>query len=132
MGGVRGLNKVMIIGNVGHDPELRYTPSGTPVAGFSVAVERHWTTGTGETREATDWFYVVAWRELAERCGQQLAKGRLVYVEGSLQTRSWEDANGQRNYRVELVAGEVMVLDRPSGREAAQPTPHDDGGWIEN
>ncbi|HEX8681996.1 MAG TPA: single-stranded DNA-binding protein [Ardenticatenaceae bacterium] len=132
----RGLNKVMIIGNVGRDPELRYTPNGTPVSSFSVAVGRHWTTTTGERREATEWFNVVAWRELAEICSQMLSKGRLVYVEGSLQTRSWEDANGQRNFRVELVADQMTLLDRGPAREESpshQPTPYDDDteeeGW---
>ena len=110
---VRGLNKVMIIGNLGRDPELRYTPSGTPVTTFTVAVGRQWTTATGERKEATEWFNVVAWRELAEICSTKLAKGRLVYVEGSLQTRTWEDSEGQRNYRMELVADQMTILDRP-------------------
>lgn len=108
----RGLNKVMIIGHIGRDPELRYTPTGTPVASFSVAVGRQWTTAQGERREATEWFSVVAWRELAEICHQLLAKGRLVYVEGSLQTRSWEEPSGQRHYRVEVVADQMTLLDR--------------------
>jgi single-strand DNA-binding protein len=110
---VRGLNKVMIIGNLGRDPELRYTPNGTPVVSFNVAVGRQWTTSAGERKEATEWFNVVAWRELAEICSQKLSKGRLVYVEGSLQTRTWEDAEGQRNYRMELVADQMTILDRP-------------------
>ncbi len=118
----RGLNKVMIIGNVGREPELRYTPTGTPVASFSVAVGRQWTTSAGERREATEWFNVVAWRDLAEICSQLLSKGRLVYVEGSLQTRSWEDAEAQRQYRVELVAEEMTVLDRPAARDEGQPS----------
>ncbi len=108
----RGLNKVMLIGNVGRDPELRYTSNGTPVVNFSVAVGRQWTTSSGERREATDWFNVVAWRELAEICNQMLSKGRRVYIEGSLQTRSWEDERGQRHYRVEVVADQMILLDR--------------------
>ncbi|MDQ4077764.1 MAG: single-stranded DNA-binding protein [Chloroflexota bacterium] len=123
---VRGLNKVMIIGNVGRAPELRYTPNGTPVAGFSVAVGREWSTSSGERREATEWFNVVAWRDLAERCSQTLSKDQLVYVKGSLQTRSWEDADGQRHYRVELVADEVTVLDNERGREDVQPSYDDE------
>ena len=113
----RGLNKVMIIGNLGRDPELRYTPNGTPVVSFSVAVDRQWTTSSGERREATEWFNVVAWRELAEICKQMLSKGRLVYVEGSLQTRSWEAADGQRHYRVEVVADQMTLLDRGPSRD---------------
>lgn len=113
----RGLNKVMIIGNLGRDPELRYTPNGTPVVSFSVAVDRQWTTSSGERREATEWFNVVAWRELAEICKQMLSKGRLVYVEGSLQTRSWQAADGQRHYRVEVVADQMTLLDRGPSRD---------------
>lgn len=128
----RGLNKVMIIGNLGRDPELRYTPNGTPVASFSVAVGRQWTTASGERREATEWFNVVAWRELAEICSQMLSKGKLVYVEGSLQTRSWEDANGQRSYRVELVAEQMTLLDRSPSRDEPTPSPYDhEGDWEE-
>jgi len=82
----RGLNKVMIIGNLGRDPEMRYTPNGTPVTSFSVAVGRSWTTPDGERKEATEWFNVVSWRDLAEICNQYLRKGGRVYIEGSLQT----------------------------------------------
>ncbi len=122
----RGLNKVMIIGNLGRDPELRYTPNGTPVASFSVAVDRQWTTSTGERREATEWFNVVAWRELAKICNQVLSKGKLVYIEGSLQTRSWEDGSGQRNYRIELVAEQMTLLERGSPQEEPRPSAYDD------
>ena len=118
----RGLNKVMIIGNLGRDPELRYTPNGTPVVSFSVAVDRQWTTSSGERREATEWFNVVAWRELAEICKQMLSKGRLVYVEGSLQTRSWEGADGQRHYRVEVVADQMTLLERGPSRDEIEPS----------
>ncbi len=128
---MRGLNKVMIIGNLGRDPELRYTPNGTPVASFSVAVGRQWTTSSGERREATEWFNVVAWRELAEICSQILSKGRLVYVEGSLQTRSWEDANGHRTHRVELVADQMTLLERGPSREESQPEPYEESGEWE-
>lgn len=116
----RGLNKVMIIGNLGRDPEMRYTPNGTPVTSFSVAVGRTWTTPDGERKEATEWFNVVAWRELAEICNQMLSKGRRVYIEGSLQTRSWEDQGGQRHYRIELVADQMILLDRPPREERSQ------------
>lgn len=128
---VRGLNKVMIIGNLGRDPELRYTPNGTPVVSFNVAVGRQWTTSAGERKEATEWFNVVAWRELAEICSQKLSKGRLVYVEGSLQTRTWEDAEGQRNYRMELVADQMTILDRPP-RDVERHEEHTDETSEEN
>ena len=112
----RGLNKVMIIGNLGRDPEMRYTPSGKPVTSFSVAVSRAWTTSAGEKRESTEWFNVIAWGNLAEVCNQYLRKGSKTYVEGRLQTRSWDDADGQRHSRTELVANEMIILDhRQSG-----------------
>lgn len=116
----RGLNKVMLIGNLGRDPEMRYTPSGKPVTSFSVATTRTWVTADGERHEATEWFNVVAWRELAEICHQHLSKGCRVYVEGRLQTRSWETANGQRHYRTEVVADEMILLETSS--EGDEPT----------
>jgi len=112
----RGLNKVMIIGHLGRDPELRYTPSGRPVASFSVATSRTWTSSEGERREETEWFNVVAWGNLAEICKSHLTKGQQVYVEGRLQTRGWEDDSGTRHYRTELVANEMILLgDRRTG-----------------
>lgn len=107
----RGLNKVMIIGGLGSDPEMRYTPSGKPVTSFSVAVSRGWRTSEGERKEATEWFNVVSWGNLAEICNQHLHKGSQVYIEGRLQTRNWEDATGMRHYRTELVANEMIILD---------------------
>lgn len=106
----RGLNKVMIIGNLGRDPEMRYTPSGKPVTSFSLASSRSWVSSDGERREETEWFNVVAWGNLAEICNQHLAKGQQVYIEGRLQTRSWEDGNGQRHFRTEVVANEMIIL----------------------
>ena len=107
----RDLNKVMIIGHLGRDPEMRYTPSGRPVTSFSVATSRVWTTSEGDRREETEWFNVVAWGLLAEICKQHLHKGRTVYVEGRLQTRGWEDQEGKKHYRTEIVANEMIVLD---------------------
>jgi len=106
----RGLNKVMVIGNIGRDPELRYTPSGKPVTSFSLASSRSWIAPDGERREETEWFNVVAWGNLAEICNQKLAKSQQVYVEGRLQTRSWEDDRGQRHFRTEIVANEMIIL----------------------
>jgi single-strand DNA-binding protein len=112
----RGLNKVMIIGNLGRDPEMRYTPSGRPVTSFSVVTTRSWTSGEGERHEESEWFNVVAWGNLAEICSQYLKKGQQVYVEGRLQTRGWEDEDGKKHYRTEVVASEMIVLgDRRSG-----------------
>ncbi len=106
----RGLNKVMVIGNMGRDPEMRYTPSGKPVTSFSLASSRSWVTPSGERREETEWFNVVTWGGLAEICNQKLFKSQQVYVEGRLQTRSWEDDNGQRHFRTEVVASDMIIL----------------------
>ena len=106
----RGLNKVMIIGHLGRDPEMRYTPSGRPVATFSVAVSRSWNSSSGERRSETEWFKVVAWGNLAEICNKFLNKGQQVYIEGRLQTRRWEDKEGQQRTTVELVANEMTML----------------------
>jgi single-strand DNA-binding protein len=106
----RGLNKVMIIGHLGRDPEMRYTPSGRPVTSFSVVTTRAWTSAEGERHEESEWFNVVAWGNLAEICNQYLTKGQQVYVEGRLQTRGWEDEERKKHYRTELVANEMIVL----------------------
>lgn len=106
----RGLNKVMVIGNMGRDPDLRYTSSGKPVASFSLASSRTWIAPDGKRRQETEWFNVVAWGGLAEICGQKLSKSQQVYVEGRLQTRSWEDERGQRHFRTEVVANEMIIL----------------------
>jgi len=113
------LNKVMIIGNVGTEPEMRFTPNGNPVTSFRVATNRIYTTPEGERRRETEWFGVVAWNRLAEQCNQFLTKGRLVYAEGRLHTRTWESQDGQKHSRVEIVANRVVFLDR---REAAPPS----------
>jgi single-strand DNA-binding protein len=107
------LNKVMVIGNLGTDPEMRFTPSGNPVTSFSIATSWMSTTPEGERRQETEWFTVVAWSKLAEQCNQFLSKGRRAYVEGRLRTRSWEGQDGQRRYRTEIVANRVIFLDRP-------------------
>ena len=111
----RGLNKVMLIGRLGRDPEMRYTPTGKPVTSFSVATNRTWVTADGERHEATEWFNVVAWSELAEICHRYLSKGSRVYIEGRLQTRSWETPDGQKHFRTEVVADEMIMLDQRPG-----------------
>jgi len=123
----RGLNKVMIVGHLGRDPEMRYTPSGRPVTTFSVATNRSWTTSDGEKRTDTEWFNVVAWNKLAEICNQYLVKGQQVYVEGRLQTRRWEDSNGTRHTSVEVVANEMIMLgDRRSDDVISDEAPEED------
>jgi len=114
-----GLNKVMIIGNVGTDPEMRFTPNGKPVTSFSLATSRTFTSPEGERRQETEWFNVVTWNRLAETCNQFLTKGRRAYVEGRLHTRTWEGQDGQKRVRVEVVANSVLFLDRGG---AAAPT----------
>jgi len=105
----RGLNKVMIIGHLGRDPEMRYTPSGRPVTNFNVATSRSWKTSENERRTETEWFNVVAWGSLAEICNQYLTKGQQVYIEGRLQTRRWEE-DGVRRSTVEIVAKEMIMI----------------------
>ncbi len=106
----RGLNKVIFIGIVGRDPEMRFTPSGRPVTSFSVATSRTWVSAEGERREETEWFNIVAWGNLAEICKGHLSKNQQVYVEGRLQTRGWEDEHGKKHFRTELVANEMILL----------------------
>jgi single-strand DNA-binding protein len=106
-----GVNKVIVIGNLGQDPEIRYMPDGTAVANFSVATSDTWKDKqTGEKKERTEWHRIVAWRQLGELCGKYLSKGRKVYVEGKLQTRSWEK-DGVTRYTTEIVANDVQFLD---------------------
>jgi single-strand DNA-binding protein len=99
---------------------MRYTPSGKPVTSFSVQSNRSWVSAEGERREDTEWFNVVAWGNLAEICKQYLTKGQQLYIEGRLQTRGWEDQNGKKHYRTELVANEMIVLGERRGAEAAE------------
>ena len=103
------LNKVMIIGRLGADPEMKYTANGNAVTTFNVATSRTYT-NQGERVEETEWFSIVAWNRLAETCTQYLVKGRQVYVEGRMQTRSWDAQDGQKRYRTELIANEVKFL----------------------
>ena len=107
----RGLNKVLLIGHLGRDPEMRYTPSGRPVTTFSIGTTRKWSTSEGERKTETEWFNVVAWSNLAEICNQYLERGSLVYIEGRLQNRQWDDAEGHKHYATEIVANEMIMLD---------------------
>ena len=111
------LNKVMLIGYLGADPEVRYTPSGSAVANFRIATTEQWTDKEGGKQEKTEWHKIVAWRKLGETCGEYLHKGSLVYIEGSLQTRDWEDRDGNKRYTTEIVSWRMQMLDR-AGRTA--------------
>ena len=136
-----GINKVILIGNLGHDPELRYTAGGTAVANFTLATTESWNNQkSGQREERTEWHRVVAWGRVAELCAEYLAKGRTVYVEGRLQTREWEDKEGQKRRSTEIVAQTVQFLGgrgpgaggaprAPAGEPAAEgqtPPPDDD------
>lgn len=107
---MRGVNKVTIIGNVGNDPEMKYTASGTAVAKFSVATNESWTSKDGQKQERTEWHRIVAWARLAEICGQYLTKGNVVYLEGNLRTNKWEDKDGNTRYTTEIHAREMEFL----------------------
>lgn len=105
-----GVNKVILIGNLGKDPELRYTPSGQPVATFSLATTERWTDRNGQRQDRTEWHSVVAWGKLGELVNQYLAKGRSAYIEGRITTRSWDDKDGNKRYKTEIVALQVQFL----------------------
>ena len=107
------VNKVILVGRLGKDPEIRSTPSGTSVAKFSIATDDRYTDKSGEKQERTEWHNITAWGKLAEICGQYLRKGKLVYIEGSIRTDSWDDKEtGQKKYRTEIVANTMQMLDR--------------------
>lgn len=116
----RSVNKVILIGNLGKDPELRYTSAGVAVATFSVATNESWKDPEGNTQERTQWHNIVAWRKLAEICGEYLKKGSRIFLEGRLQYRSYDDKNGVKRYVTEIVMDEMMMLDsRGAGAGAA-------------
>jgi single-strand DNA-binding protein len=112
------VNKVILVGRLGKDPEIRSLPSGTSVAKFSLATDERFTDKAGEKQERTEWHNVVAWGKLAEICGQYLRKGKLVYIEGSIRTDSWDDKeSGQKKYRTEIIANTMQMLDKKGDDE---------------
>jgi single-strand DNA-binding protein len=113
------VNKCMIIGNLGRDPEMRYTPSGQAVTQFTVATNRNYRDQQGEWQKETEWFRVVVWGQQGERAAENLRKGNKVYVEGRIQTRQWEDQTGQKRYTTELIANQVTSLERRERDESA-------------
>ena len=117
------INKVILIGRLGADPEIRYTPSGAEVATFRMATSEAWTNKSGEKEERTEWHRIVAWRGLAKICGEFLSKGKLVYVEGRLRTRSWEDRDGNKRTTTEVEATDMKMLGGAGegGRKAREP-----------
>jgi len=144
----KDLNKVMLIGRLGTEPELRHTQQGVPITTFRMAISRQWRDSEGHQRDETEWFTVVSWNRLAEICREYLHKGSRVYVEGRLQNRSWEDASsGEKRFRTEIVASDMIILEgrnaarddderpitgtRLSGRAKEAGTAADDGGFSD-
>jgi single-strand DNA-binding protein len=119
----RSVNKVILIGNLGKDPELRYTSSGVAVASFSIATNETWRDPEGNVQERTQWHNVVAWRKLAEICGEYLKKGSKIYLEGRLQYRTYDDKNGVKRYVTEVIMDELLMLDSRGGAAAPETEP---------
>ena len=123
------VNKVILIGRLGKDPEIRSTPQGTTVAKFTLATDERFTDRSGEKQERTEWHNIVAWSKLAEICGQYLRKGKLVYIEGSIRTDSWDDKeSGQKRYRTEIIANQMQMLDRRGDDEGGGGGGYSGGG----
>jgi single-strand DNA-binding protein len=124
---MRGVNKVILVGNLGRDPEVRYTKDGTAVANLNLATTETWNDGSGQRQERTEWHKVVAWGKLAEIAKEYLSKGKQVYIEGRLQTRSWEDKEGVKRYTTEVKADQMVMLGGRGGdgvpRESGPPPP---------
>jgi len=133
----RGINKVILVGNVGQDPEIRHTPQGAAIANLSVATSESWKDkDTGEQKEKTEWHRVVAFRRLAEIIGEYVNKGSKVYIEGKLQTRKWQDQQGQDRYTTEIVASEMQMLDSrtqsDAGAAEGSAQPGNQGGGFDD
>ena len=125
-----GINKAILIGRLGSDPEIRYTPSGVAVANFSIATSEEWKDkDTGDKQERTEWHRIVVWRRLAEICGEYLSKGRQVYVEGRIQTRSWEDRDGNKRYTTEIIANDIQFLGSRDAGDAGRSGGGMGGGY---
>jgi single-strand DNA-binding protein len=125
------LNKVMLIGNLGKDPELRFTPSGRAVARFSLATSESWTDQQGQKQDRTEWHNVVVWGKQAESCGQYLSKGRQVFIEGSIRSRQYDDKEGQKRYITEVIAQRVQFLGGGRGEGGGRGTSAGGGGGGE-
>lgn len=131
------VNKVILVGNLGRDPEIRYTQTGTPVTNFTMATSERWTDPSGEKREKTEWHRIVVWGKQAEVAAEYLRKGRQVYIEGSLQTREWTDREGNKRYTTEVRAQRLQLLGRPDDRQgqatpAAEEEVAEPGGYGED
>lgn len=121
------VNKVILIGRLGQNPEARYTPSGAAVANFSLATNESWTDKSGQKQERTEWHRIVVWGKLAEICQEHLGKGSQVFIEGKLQTRSWQDQDGQTKYTTEVLAQTIQFLDRKGNQRNGSWDPNEPG-----
>lgn len=121
-----GLNKVILIGNLGRDPEVRYTPGGLAVANFSMATSEKWTNKEGEKETRTEWHRIVAWGKLGEICGEYLSKGKQIYIEGRIQTREWEDKEGNKRYTTEIIALQMLMLGSRESEDEPRTSPSSD------
>ena len=113
---MNGVNKVILIGHLGKDPDVRNTPQGTSVANFSIATSEKWSDRNGQKHEKTEWHHIVAWNKVAELCQQYLRKGSPVYIEGKITTRQWDDQNGNKRYKTEIVANQIIFLAQNHGQ----------------
>ena len=126
------VNRVILLGRLGQDPELKYTPSGTPVCTFSLATSENWSDKNGQRQERTEWHRIVVWGKMGERCNQYLGKGRQAYVEGRLQTRSWEGKDGQKRYTTEINAVNVQFLGAPAGeKQPSDSKPEENNNFMD-
>ncbi len=116
-----GVNKVILVGRLGADPEIRYTQQGVAVTNFNIATSENWVDKSGQKQERTEWHRIVVWGKIAELCSQYLTKGRQVFVEGRLQTRQWEDKEGHKRFTTEVVAATVQFLDKGGDKSAGAP-----------
>ena len=123
-----GVNKVILVGNLGADPEVRFTPGGQAVANFRIATSESWNDKSGQKQERTEWHKIVVWGKLGELCGEYLAKGRQCFVEGRLQTREWTDKENKKNYTTEVIATNVVFLGGRDGASAGKPRKADEFG----
>lgn len=126
-----GVNKVILVGRLGNDPEIRYTQQGVAVTNFNIATSENWVDKGGQKQERTEWHRIVVWGKIAEVCSQYLAKGRQVFIEGRLQTRQWEDKEGSKRYTTEVVASTVQFLDRSSSDPKMATMSADDHGMSD-
>jgi len=129
---MRSLNRVQLIGRLGKNPEVRYTSNGSSVANFTMATNETWTGKDGQKNERTEWHNIVAWGKLGEICGEYLTKGKQVYIEGRLTTRSWEDPEGKKRYTTEVKADNMIMLGGPGGSSGTAPTPPENHSTIED